>query len=120
MHADTIYCWLTGQPAPKVNAGAPTPPVEKGLLSMSEADKAFEKLGRTAAEKPGAGSIDPRTLEFANAGEFYAACWKYRSYSKTEIDHELKAKYNLAHPVQRAEAWQFILGLPVKKQGGAG
>ena len=139
LHADQYYCWLTEQTPPVVRAGAPTPPVNKGepkatAVTGSErkspaepeagkaakmaTDQEFEKLGRTAAEKPGAGSIDPRTLVFANAGEFYAACLKHRGYNKTEVDKELRAKYNLAHPAQRAEAWQFILGLPAKNKVG--
>lgn len=91
-----------------------------GVQPIPEVTKAPNKPSEVETKGSGQeGTPDLYKLEFANPGEFYAACVKHKGFVKSLVDKELKGKYNLAEPDQRLQAWQFIVGLPSKVKGGS-
>jgi len=104
---DTPIPTATPKPEPKKTE------VEKDtddLWGDLEDTKQASKSNNVPEPEPKTEGTDLMNLEFANAGEFYTACFKHFKLTKSQADKEI-SMYDLTKPKQRNQAWQEIVSV---------
>jgi len=77
----------------------------EGLEPMSPASPAED-------DKKAKAKVDvPITGDFKNIGEFYTACLKQFNLTKTRVDAEVSASFDLTKPDQLKKAWEMIVSI---------